>query len=80
MTVKLLPYKWTCLFGVAFLGSLLWSVTFSDGFSDLLFFLFLVYFLASLVASVFVAVARRSKDALYRVLINVIFCLLFSPR
>src|SRR6266851_8060394 len=79
MTIKLLPYKWTCLVGVAFLGSLLWSVTFTDGFSDLFVFLFLGCFFVSIVVSLVLGVARRSKDALYRILINVIFCLLIFP-
>lgn len=79
ITMKLLPYKWTCLVGVAFLGSLLWSVTFSDGFSDLFVFLFLGCFFVSIVVSLVLGVARRSKDNLYRILINVIFCLLIFP-
>ncbi len=79
MTIKLWPYKWTCLVGVAFLGSLLWSVTFTDGFSDLFVFLFLGCFFVSIVVSLVLGVARRSKDALYRILINVIFCLLIFP-
>jgi hypothetical protein len=79
MKAKLLAYKWTWLFGVAFLGSLLWSVTFCDGFSDLFVLLFLVVFFASIVASVVIGVNQRSKVALYRVLLNVIFCLLLFP-
>jgi len=79
MTIKLLLYKWTFLCGVAFLGSLLWSVTFCNGLSDLFFFVFLMCFVVSLVASVVIGVTRRSKDALYRILINVIFCLLLFP-
>jgi len=74
-----LPYKWTTLLGVAFLGSLLWSIIFCNGFSDLFSFVFLVCFVVSLVASVVIGVTRRSKDALYRILINVIFCLLLFP-
>jgi hypothetical protein len=79
MTIKSLPFKWTCLLGVAFLASLLWSGTFSDGFGDLILFLFLACFLASIVASAVLGVTRRSKDALYRVLINIVFCLLIFP-
>jgi hypothetical protein len=76
---KLLPYKWTCLIGVAVLGSLLWSVTYCDGLSDLFAFLFLACFFASIVTSVFLGVPRRSKVAIYRILINGAFCLLIFP-
>jgi hypothetical protein len=79
MKAKLLAYKWTCLFGVLLLGSLLWSVTFCDGLSDLFVFLFLGCFFVSIVVSLVLGVARRSKDALYRILINAIFCLLIFP-
>ena len=79
MTIRSFPYKWTSLVGVGSLGSLLWSVTFSSGLSDLFFFLFLVCFLVSIVASVVIGATRRSRDALYRILINIIFCLLFFP-
>lgn len=79
MTLKLSRYKWTCLLGAAFLGSLLWSVTFSDFVSDLVVFLLLGCLFVSLIASVVLVVGRRSKDALYRLLINVIFFLLSFP-
>jgi hypothetical protein len=72
-------YKWTILAGVVFLAALLWSVTFSDKSSDLIVFLFSLCFLVSLIASVVLAATRRSKVALYRVLLNIIFCLLLFP-
>jgi hypothetical protein len=79
MTTNLLSYKWTCLIGAAFLGSLLWSGTFCDRFSDLFVFLFLACFLVSVVASVVLGLTRRSQDALYRIVVNIIFCLLLFP-
>jgi hypothetical protein len=79
MAIKSKPYKWTCLIGVAFLGSLLWSSTLCDPVSDLFVFLFLACFLASFMVSVVLGVTRRSKDTLYRILINVTTCLLFFP-
>ncbi len=79
MTAKLFPYPWTCLVGVAFLGSLLWSVTFCDGISDIVALLFFACFVASMVASAVLVATRRSKHASYRFLINVIFCLLLYP-
>jgi hypothetical protein len=79
LKMKSLSYKWTCLFGVVFLGALLWSVTFSDQLSDLFVFLFLACFLGSIVVSVVIGVTRRSKESFYRILINIIFCLLIFP-
>jgi hypothetical protein len=79
MTTKLSSYKWTYLLGVVFLGSLLWSGTFCDRFSDLFVFLFFAGFLGSMVASLVLGLTRRSKDALYRILVNIVFCLLFFP-
>jgi hypothetical protein len=79
MMTKLLMYKWTCLFAVAFLISFLWSAIFSDKLSEIFVLLFSVVFLASIVGSIVLALTRRSKAALYRVLLNVIFCLLLFP-
>ena len=79
MKTQLLAYKWTCLFGVLLLVSLLWSSTFRDGFSDLYVFLFLGCFFVSIIVSLVLGVARRSKKALYRILMNAIFCLLILP-
>jgi hypothetical protein len=79
MTTKLGSYKWTCLVGVVFLGSLLWSVTFCDGLSDFFVFLFSALLLASILRSAFLSVTRRSKDFLYRIVIGIVFCLLIFP-
>lgn len=79
MTIKSLHYKWTCLIGIIFLGSLLWSVTLCDWISDLFVFLSFVFFLTSVVASVVLGATHRSKDAVYRIMINVVFCLLVFP-
>jgi hypothetical protein len=80
MKGKLLTYKWTCLLGVAFLGSLLWSGTLAEGFIG--FFLVLLFFLSFLVStivSVGLAVAQRSRESFYRVAINAIIFLLLLP-
>ena len=79
MKAKLLAYKWTWLFGVAFLGSLLWSATSCDGISSLFVLLFVVFFLGSIVASLVIGITQGSRVALYRVVLNVIFCLLLFP-
>jgi hypothetical protein len=79
MTIKSLRYKWTCLIGIIFLGSLLWSVTLRDWISDLFAFLSFVCFLMSVVVSVVLGVSQRSKDAVYRVILNVVLCLLLFP-
>ena len=77
--MKLLAYKWTCLFGIAFLGSFLLSVVFSDGVSDIFVLVCSLAFFASIVASVRIVVTRRSRASLYHLLLNVAFCLLFFP-
>src|SRR5258708_27293581 len=79
MKAKLLAYKWTWLFGVAFLGSLLWSATSCDGISSLFVLLFVVFFLGSIVASLVMGITQGSRVALYRVVLTVIFCLLLFP-
>ncbi len=79
MATNLLSYKWTCLLGISLLGSLLWSGTFCDRFSDLFVLLLSVCFLASIVASLALGLKRRSKDALYRIVVNIVFCLLLFP-
>jgi len=80
MTFKCLPYKWTCLIGVGFLVSVLWSNTFRDGFPG--FFLILLLFLcllASTVVSIGIAATLRTKEAFSRVAINVVVFLLLFP-
>jgi hypothetical protein len=74
-----LAYKWTCLFGLAFLGAFIWSVVSSDGLSDIFVLACSLAFLASLLISVVTVVTRRSTDSLYRLLINVAFCVLLFP-
>jgi hypothetical protein len=76
MMTKLLAFKWTCLFGLAFLGSFVWSVVSSDGVSDISVLVCSLAFLASVLVSVVTALKRRSSDSLYRLLVNVAFCLL----
>lgn len=49
------------------------------GFGFLRFLVFGFCFFTSVVSSVVLAVARRSRMSLYRVLINVVVCLLFFP-
>ncbi len=78
-TTRLSEYKWTLLIGAAFLGSVLWAVAFGDGLTDLIALLFSVCFLASLVASVAIGVSRRSKDSVYRIILNAMICLLLFP-
>ena len=79
MSLKSFPYKWTCFLGIIFLGSLLWSNTFLDGPGFVLVAISIFCLSASLIASVVLAVRRRSKAALYRVVINVAILLLFFP-
>jgi hypothetical protein len=79
MTLKSFPYKWTCLVGLIFLGSLLWSDTLLDGVGFLLTLLSILGLFVSLIVSIVLAVFQRSKVDLYRVLINVAICLLFFP-
>lgn len=79
MSLKSFPCKWTCLVGLVFLGSVLWSDTLLDGPSFLLVAFSISCFLASLIASIVLAVLQRSKATLYRVLINVTVCVLFFP-
>lgn len=79
MSLKSFPYKWTCLVGLVFLGSLLWSDTFLDGPGFLIVVLSIFCLFVSFVASIVLAAFQRSRAALYRVLINVTVCLLFFP-
>jgi len=79
MALKSFPYKWTCLVGIIFLGSLLWWDTLLDGVGFLLTFLSILGLFVSVIVSIVLAVFERSKAALYRVLINVTLCLLFFP-
>jgi hypothetical protein len=79
MMMKLLAYKWTCLFGLAFLGSFLFSIVSSDGVSDIFVLVCSLAFFASIVASVVIIVTRRSRTSLYHLLFNAAFCLLFFP-
>jgi hypothetical protein len=79
MSIKSFPFKWTCLIAFAFLGSLLISCALQDGYSDLFFFALLPCFLVSIFVSFFLGIADRSKKAVYRILINVVVCLLFLP-
>jgi hypothetical protein len=80
MTPKSIPYtKLTYLVGVAFLGSLLWSGTFRDGLLDF-FILFLFFcFLVSFIMSLVLAISRRTRDAFYRIAINLAVVLLLFP-
>jgi hypothetical protein len=71
--------KWTCLVGIVFLGSLLWSDTFLDEPGFLFVALSIFCLFASLIASVVLAVHQKSKAALYRVVISIAICLLFFP-
>jgi hypothetical protein len=80
MALKSLPFKWTCLLGGCFLGSIFWSAASLDaGFGFLRFLVFGFCFFISLVSSLVLAVANRSRMSLYGVLINVAVCLLFFP-
>jgi len=79
MMSTLMAYKWTCLFGLAFLGSFLLAVVSSDGVSDIFVLVCSLAFFASIVASVVIVVTRRSRASLYRLLLNVAFCLLLFP-
>jgi hypothetical protein len=79
MMFSLFPYKWTCLLGVALLASLLWSATFRDELSHFIALLIFLFFLVSAISSVAAAVFHMSKDALQRILINVIIALLLFP-
>jgi len=79
MSLKSFPYKWTCLLGLIFLGSILWSATLRDEPSFLFGILSFLGLFVSVMASITVAIAERSKTALYRVLITVTLCLLIIP-
>ena len=76
---KLLVHKWTSLFALAFVGSFIGSVASSDGVSYISVLVSSLAFLASLLASMVIAVTRRSRDSLYRLLVNVGFSLLLFP-
>ncbi len=80
MRAKLFTYQWTCLLGVLFLGSLLWSAIASRAFAG--FFLVLLFFstfVISTTVSIIVAIKQRSRESFYRVAINAIVLLLFFP-
>jgi maltodextrin utilization protein YvdJ len=79
MVLTSFPYKCTFLVGLALLGSFLWWATMLDGLGLLLVLIFLCCFLASVIASLFLVIAQRSKVSLYRILINVMVCLLVFP-
>lgn len=80
MALKSFPFKSTCLVGACFLGSMFWSAAMLDtGFGFLRFFVLALCFFTSVVVSLVLAIARRSRMSLYRVLINVAACLLFFP-
>ncbi len=79
MSLKSFPYKWTCLLGLIFLASILWSATLRDEPSFLFGILSFLGLFVSVMASITVAIAERSKTALYRVLITVTLCLLIIP-
>ena len=79
MTLKSIPYKWTCLVGLMVLGSQLWSATLLDGLSFLFGILSILGLFVSLIVSIVLVALERSKAALYRVLINVALCLLIFP-
>src|ERR1700747_3450710 len=79
MTFKTLPYKWTCLVGLIFLGSALWSDIMLDSLGFLFIAISIFCLLVSLIVSIVLAVGPRSKSSLYRVLINIFVCLLFFP-
>jgi hypothetical protein len=80
MTLRSFPFKWTCLVGVCFLGSMFWSAAMLDtGFGFLRFLICGFCFFTSVVASLVLAVAHRSRMSFYRVLINAAVCLLFFP-
>jgi len=79
MTLKSFPYKWTCLVGVLFLGSTLWSDIMLDGVGFLLVIISFLCLFISLIASLGIVAIDRSKESLYRILINVCIFLLFFP-
>jgi hypothetical protein len=79
MSLKSFPYKWTCLVGILFLGSLLWSSVFLDGPGFLLVIFSSICLFFSLIASIYLVVRDATKAAFYRVLINIAICLLFFP-
>lgn len=79
MTLKSFPYKWTCVVGVLFLGSTLWSATMLDGVGFLLVLISFLCLFISVIASLGIVALDRSKESLYRILINVCILLLFFP-
>lgn len=79
MKTHLLAYRWTFLIGVAFLGTLAWSVATPDKLSNLAVLLCFFCILASVFVSITTLATHRKKVALYRVLLNVVFCLLILP-
>lgn len=79
MMTKLLAYKWTCVLGLAFLGSFVWAEVSLGGVSGIFLLVCSLAFLPGVLASIIVAAARRSRDGLYRLLIYVAVCLLIFP-
>jgi hypothetical protein len=76
---KLLAYKWTCVCGLAFLGSFLGSVVSSNGVNDILVLVCSLAFIVSVITSVVKVVTRRSSGCLYRLLLNVAFAFFSFP-
>jgi len=77
MTTRLGDYRWTLIFGGAFLGFVLWSTTFRNSFANIFILLvFVLLFFVSALVSFGLAVSRRSRRDLYRLAINVIVLLL----
>lgn len=79
MPLKTFPYKWTCLVGFIFLGSILWLNIMLDGTGFLMAIVSTLCLFMSLFVSFVLAAIQKSKSSLYRILINVIVFLLFIP-
>jgi|SRR5215467_1532039 len=79
MNPQAFPYKWTCVVGLIFLASVLWSDVRLDPFSFLFLAASTFCLFVSVIASIVLAVFQKSKSSLYRILINAAFCLLFFP-
>jgi hypothetical protein len=73
-------YIWTLLVGLVFLLAALWQRTFRDSFGEIFLILFLgACLIVSTAASLGLAVAQRTREALLRVALNGAFLLLFWP-
>jgi hypothetical protein len=79
MAIRAFPYKWTCLVGLMFLASTLWADIVLDSLGILFVAVSIFCLFASAIASIVLAVIHRSRSSLYRVLLNVVVCLLFFP-